>query len=145
MFKLAQIMPRLSNFNSCQKSDLVGIFFNSRLSLFVPVWRTTSSILLVYRILWNLIWKICMASGSIWLSKKVVNLALKYTHEIRPEWYENLNYLKLHYFPRHIGDSRKINRSYCSFTSLDSFFKKKITDFDLIFDEPEFLYFLLVL
>ena len=78
------------------------------------------------------------------LSKKVVNLALKYTHEIRPEWYESLNYLKLHYFPRHIGHSRKINSSYCSFTSLDSFFKKKITDFDLIFDEPEFLYFLLV-
>ena len=39
--------------------------------------------------------------------KVVVNLALKYTHEMRPESYESLKYLKLHYFPRHMGHSRK--------------------------------------
>ena len=40
--------------------------------------------------------------------KAAVNLAFKYTHEMRPESYENLNYLKLHYFPRHTwGYSRK--------------------------------------
>ena len=47
--------------------------------------------------------------------KATVNLALKYTHEMRPESYESLNHLKLHYFPRHKGHSRKINSS--SFTS----------------------------
>ena len=99
------------------------------MSHFVLVWHKIYSIWLIYRILWNLIWTTVNLYGA-WFNmsqqKAAVNLAFKYTHEMRPESYENLNYLKLHYFPRHTwGHSRKNQHlGRCCLSAEDYFWSK---------------------
>ena len=113
------------------------------MSHFVLVWHKIYSIWLIYRILWNLIWTTVNLYGA-WFNmsqqKAAVNLAFKYTHEMRPESYENLNYLKLHYFPRHTwGHSRKNQHlGRCCLSAEDYFWSKIKSLFAKIFDKPEF-------